>query len=83
MTFYRGRYSEDAGRRTEHANDGRAELQAQVPQGADFDKNFRLFPDRTGSFTGWVDIRAYASISYLLQKAQFSTLPDRYVSGWV
>jgi hypothetical protein len=81
VTFYKGRYAEERGRETEHARHGRAELQAHVPKGADFDKNLRLFPNRSGNFVGWVDLWTYASISYLLQKAQFSMLPDRYVSG--
>jgi hypothetical protein len=61
---------------------GRAELDAQVPKGAIDGYRGRPFPERSGGYTGRIDLFTYARLAYLIQKSNFAAMPPRYSSGW-
>ncbi len=80
VTLYRGSPA-GQGRETYEDRFGRAELHATVPAQS-LDNYIRLFPEKSGDFTGRVDIWSYGRLCYLLSKSQFSGLSDRYAAAW-
>ena len=80
VTLHRGSLT---GQRRETYEDrfGLAELHAMVPARS-WDNYARLFPEKSGDFTGRVDIWNYARLCYLLSTSHFSNMSDRYAANW-
>ena len=72
VSFHRGPIPGDA---APFNTRGRAELRAVAPE-----KMFQRPIDRSGAFTGAIDLATFAHVSYLLHKLRFSDLPDKYDS---